>query len=201
MNKFTITALSAVFLLATNVSAETLSKTEYKAAKDQISATYKSDKSACQSLAGNAKDICIEGAKGHENVALAELKAKNEPSEKNNYKVRLAKADAAYAVAKENCDDLSGNPKDVCRKQAKSAYVTAKANAKLAEKTADANAVAQEKKADANAVASEKTNEARKDANTDKRDAAYAVAKEKCDSFAGPTKDNCLKEAKTRYGQ
>jgi hypothetical protein len=30
----------------------------------------------------------------------------------------LAKADAAYAIANERCDDLAGNAQDVCRKEA-----------------------------------------------------------------------------------
>ena len=40
-----------------------------------------------------------------------------------------------------------------------------------------------------------------RDATADKRNAGYAVAKEKCDAFAGDTKTNCIKKAKTRYGQ
>ena len=34
-------------------------------------------------------------------------------------KVLVAKAESAYAVAKERCDDKSGNAKDVCVKEAK----------------------------------------------------------------------------------
>jgi hypothetical protein len=46
--------------------------------------------------------------------------------------VRTAKADAAYELAKEKCDDLSGNAKDVCQKDAKAAQASAKADAKAA---------------------------------------------------------------------
>jgi hypothetical protein len=35
----------------------------------------------------------------------------------------MAKVDADYAVAKEKCDDFSGNAKDVCVKEAKAAQV------------------------------------------------------------------------------
>jgi len=192
MNKFNLTVLSAAFCLAmsTNAIGSTMSKTEYKAAKENISAKYKSDETACQAMIGNAKDICIEEAKGGENVAKAELKANYSPSDKHQYNVRVAKADAAYAIAKEKCDDIAGNAKDVCRKEAESTHVTAKANAKLAEKTADANATAREK-----------TTEARGDAATDKRNADYAVAKEKCDVYGSEAKADCIKEAKMRYGQ
>ncbi len=203
MNKFNLTVLSAAFCLAMSSSAigATLSKTEYKAAKTDISAKYKTEKAACKSLAGNAKDICVEQAKGNEKVAKAELEEKYSPSEKNSYNVRIAKADSAYWVAKEKCDDAAGNAKDVCVKEAKAAHVTAKANAKVAEKTADANATAGAKTADANATAVSKTTAARKDAAAEKRDADYAVAKEKCDALAGDPKANCIKEAKVRFGQ
>jgi hypothetical protein len=203
MNKFNLTALSAAFCLAasTGALAGTLSKTEYNAAQADISANYKSDMAACTAMTGNAKDICIEEGKGREKVAKAELEANYSPSDKHRYDVRIAKADAAYAVAKEKCDDFSGNAKDVCLKEAQSAHVAAKADAKRAEKTAEANATAREKTQDANATARAKTTEASKDAAADKRDAAFAVAKEKCDALAGDAKAGCIKDAKARYGQ
>jgi hypothetical protein len=203
MNKFNLVALLAALCLAISTSAigGTMSKAEYKAAKQDISAKYKADRAACKAMTGNAKDICIEEAKGREKVAKAELEENYSPSAKHRYNVRMAKAEATYAVAKERCDDFSGNAKDVCRKEAKSAYVAAKADAKLAEKTSDANATAREKTEEANATARETTTEARKDAATEKRDAAYAVAKEKCDAFADDAKAKCIKDAKARYGQ
>ncbi|AMC36048.1 hypothetical protein [Janthinobacterium sp. B9-8] len=192
MNKLNLTALSVALFLGVNTSAigDEMSKPDYKAAKEGISAMYKSDQSTCKTMTDNAKDVCSEEAKGREKVAKAELEVKNSPSVKHRYDLRMAKADAAYDVAKEKCDDASGNAKDVCRKEAKGAYVTAKADAKVAEKTSDANTTAREK-----------STEVRKDAVTDKQDAAYATAKEKCDALAGDTKANCLKEAKKINGQ
>ncbi|MEO8409061.1 MAG: hypothetical protein ABI478_00700 [Propionivibrio sp.] len=192
MNKFKLTAFSAAFCLAISGSAigATLSKDDYKAGKTDISAKYKTEKVACSAMTANAKDICIEEAKGREKVAKAELEASYSPSEKNSYNVRLAKADSVYAVAKEKCDDAAGNAKDVCVKEAKAAYVTAKGNAKVAEKTTEANTTAVEKKT-----------EARQDAASAKRDADYAVAKEKCDAMAGDTKTTCINDAKQRFDQ
>jgi hypothetical protein len=43
--------------------------------------------------------------------------------------------------------------------------------------------------------------EARKDAAIDKSDAGYAVAREKCDPLAGIAKDQCVADAKARYGK
>lgn len=192
MKNFNRTILSAALFLAMSAGAlaATMSKAEYKEAKDALSATYKTEQTACKALQGNAKDICVEEAKGREKVGKAELEAKYAPSDKHRYDARMAKAEADYAVAKEKCDDLAGNAKDVCRKEAKAAFVTAKANAKVAEKSADANAEARKS-----------TAEARKDASTDKRDAEYAAAKEKCDAYSGDAKTTCVNEAKARFGQ
>jgi hypothetical protein len=203
MNKLNITAIAAAIAMAISVGAmgATVTKSEYKASKDGITAKYKSDKAACSAMTGNAKDICVQEAKGSEKVAKAELEANYKPTDKNSYNVRIAKADAAYAVAKEKCDDAAGNAKDVCVKEAKAAHVAAKADAKVAVKTADVNATAQEKKVDANATARAKTADVKKDAAADKRNADYAVAKEKCDAMAGDAKANCIKDAKVRYGQ
>lgn len=191
MNKLTRTAISATFFLlaGSSVIAADLTKAEYDTAKLEATAKYKADRTACKTLSGNAKDICVEEAKGQEKVTNASLKDQFTPSVEHRYALRMAKADAAYNVAKEKCDDAAGNAKDVCRKEAKSAYVSAKADAKLAEKTSDAKS-----------TATEKVTEARKDASAEKRDAAWAVAKEKCDAMAGDTKTNCLKDAKANYG-
>ena len=170
-------------------SAVALTKAEYSTQKDSISAEYKANKEKCSSLKGNANDICISEAKGTDKVARAALEAQYKPNAKNNEKVSLAKADAAYDTAKEKCDDLSGNPKDVCVKDAKAAYVKAKADAKVSRVSADTS----QSKA-------EKVSDAKKDANNEKREADYKAAKERCDSLAGAAKDSCVGDAKVKYG-
>lgn len=203
MNNFNIKVLAIAVSLAFSAGAmaQNVTKTEYKASKDKISAEYKTDKASCASLSGNANDICLAEAKGKDKVALADLEASYKPSVKNQYDLKVAKAEANYAVANERCDDKSGNVKDVCVKEAKAVEATAKADAKAQMKTSDADATANEKSADARSKANEKTTEARKDANVDKVDAEYTVAKEKCDTFAGGAKDTCLDQAKTRFGK
>ena len=118
-----------------------------------------------------------------------------------SYKVRVARADADYAVAREKCDDLAGNVKDVCVKEAKAAAVAAKADAKAQMKITNANETAAGTSAKSNSKARETRADTRKDAASDKRDADYAVAKEKCDAFAGDAKTNCLNQAKARFGK
>ena len=169
----------AALLVMPLAQAAGLSKADYKSGKDQISASYKSDKAGCDSQSGNAKDICVEQAKGKEKVARAELDYKFSSKPADMTKVSMAKADATYAVAKETCDDLAGNPKDVCVKEAKAVHVKAQADAKL----------------------STAVGEAKHDASQDKRDADYKVAAEKCESLAGDAKAACMADAKSRFGK
>jgi len=203
MKKFNLNVIALAISLAfsTGAMAQNMSKDDYKAGKDKISAEYNTNKTSCASLSGNKKDICVADAKGKQKVAKAELEFGYKPTQKNNYNVRVAKAEADYGVAKERCDDLAGNAKDVCVKEAKAAKTTAKADAKVQLKTLDANTKAKEKSVEARSDASAKVVEARKDAATDKLDTQYAVEKEKCDKFSGGAKDSCLTEVNTRFGK
>lgn len=173
-------AVAAAALFAASATfAAGMSHAEYSAAKDRIGAEYKTDKAACDRLDGNAKDVCVEKAKGKEKVARAELEFNYSGKSSDSDKIPVARADADYAVAKEMCDDHKGNDKDVCVKEAKAAHEKALADAKAARKVG----------------------EARRDAAQDKRDADYKVATEKCDALRGDAKDNCIKDAKARYGK
>lgn len=203
MKKINISAIAAAisFAFSAGAMAQTLSKDEYKTQKAGITEEYKSASKACGSFAGNVKDVCMAEAKGKENVAKAELDARNKPGLKADYQVRVAKAETDYAVAKEKCDDKAGNAKDICVKEAKSLETAAKADAKAQLKTAEANKVASEKSAKAHTKADQKSSDAKQDAATAKRDAEYAVAKEKCDALSGDAKNGCLATAKARYGK
>jgi hypothetical protein len=167
-----------------------ISKDAYDQAVKNAEAQYKMDKDACSSRSGNAKDICLAEANGKEKVAKADAEAayKNTPKERED--ARVTRAEATYNVAKEKCDDLAGNSKDVCVKEANAVLVKAKADAKVDRVTADTRQDAAAKQADA-----------RKEANADKRDAEYKVAVEKCDALAGTAKDACTSNAKAQYGK
>ena len=199
--KLSAVAMALGLAFGTGAMAANMSKEQYKSGKDSIAADYKAEKAACGSFAGNAKDICKAEADGREKIARAELESGYKPSVDASYKLRVARAEAAYAVAKEKCDDKSGNVKDVCVKEAKADAVAAKADAKAQRKTSDANATATATSVKASNVAGEKGADARKDAAADKRDADYAVAKEKCAAFAGDAKSSCLIQAKARFGR
>ncbi len=170
--------LAALFVLPV-AHAQVMSKVDYKAAKERISATYKSDKSACASLAANAKDVCVEQARATEKVARADLEYSHTGKAADRNKARVAKAESTYAVAKERCDDLAGNPKDVCVKEAKAIEVSALADARMGKEIG----------------------EARRDAASDKLDAEYKVAIEKCDALAGDANASCVMAAKSSFGK
>lgn len=182
MNK--LNALRAALLVASllalpTVYAATMTKADYKTGKARISADFKTDKAACASLAANAKDICMQEAKAKEKVALAEIEYGYTGKTGDRNKVMVAKAEPAYAVAKERCDDKAGNAKDVCVKEAKAVEIKALADAKMGKEIG----------------------EAKKDAAGDKLDADYRVAIEKCDALAGDAKSSCVAAAKSRFGK
>ena len=203
MNKLDIKAVALALSLAFSAGAmaQALSKADYDVRKDNISAEYKSAKAVCASLSGSANDICIAEADGNEKTARAELEAGYKPTTKTQYQARLAKAEAGYAVAKEKCNELAGNAKDVCVKEAKARETIAKADAKVQLKTSNANLKANGKSADARSDASDQASDARREAAQDKLDAQYGVAKEKCDAYAGAAKDHCLNQAKVNFNK
>jgi hypothetical protein len=180
-------AVAGAFLFAGGAMAgnKSVSKVDDK----QIEADYKASKERCDDLSGNAKDVCQLEAKGAEKVAKAELAVREDDSRKTRFNLLMAKAEADYDVAKERCDDLAGNARDVCVKDAKAAFATAKADAKAKREVGEA-------KSEAN----EEVKEAREEAAETKRDANYAAAKERCDTYAGDMKARCIADAKARFG-
>ena len=171
--------VAACVLLASPAHAATMNKADYSAGKTRLSDTYKTDKKACDALQANAKDVCVQEAKGREKVARAELEFAYTGKPADETKISVARAETTYAVAKEKCDDMAGNAKDVCRTQAKAVETKALADAKVM-KTVGA---------------------ARTEATTDVNDANYKVALEKCDALTGDAKGGCISTAKSRFGK
>lgn len=159
--------------------AAPLDKAEYRASKSRIAETYKTDKAACSSLTANDKDVCVQEAKGKDKVARAELEFAYSGTPKDENKVQVAKAEAMYAVAKEKCDSLSGNSKDVCVKEAKSTEVKSLAEAKMGRKVEAAISTAA----------------------TETVDAKYKLAAEKCEAMTGDAKTSCMATAKANAGK
>lgn len=171
--------IATAFLALPLAQAANLSKAEYEAGKTRVGMEFKIDKEACASRASNAKDICMEEAKAKERVGLAQLEYSYSGTPADQTKVLVVKAETAYAVAKEKCDDKAGNVKDVCVKEAKAAETKALADARMGKQIG----------------------EAAKDAGDDKRNADYSVASEKCEAMAGDAKTECTAAAKARFGK
>ena len=173
----TLALAFGAFAFASGVQAAG-DKNAYNQAKASAKATYETAKTQCDAMKDNAKDICIAEAKAARTRSEVEAEAtyKGTPKARQHAVDEIAEAD--YKVAKERCDDKTGNDKDVCVKVAKAAMVKAKADAKSSRVSTDAKV----------------------DASKDKREADYKVAAEKCDAMSGDAKSACVKQAKAKYG-
>lgn len=180
MNEFkrNLLALAVSLAVSAGALADGASKDDQKASSELIEARYEVDKAGCAPLAGNAQDICLAEAKRRQQITTAELEARLEPTRDTHHDAHVVKAEADHEVAKERCDNLAGNTKDVCMKEAKAAKTIAETHADAEHKTAQAQAKADEKSADA------------------VEDARYEVAREKCDNYAGDAQELCLSQAK-----
>ena len=174
-----VAVAAAAVLMLPLAQAALMPRADFSASKSRISEAYKADKAACAPLKSNAKDICVAEAKATEKIARAELEFAYTGKAKDGTKVWTAKADAAYSVSKEKCDDLSGNTKDVCRQAAKTIHTKALADAKLGREVAEAST----------------------DAAQAKRGADYKLAAEKCDALSGDAKTQCVDSAKRSFGK
>jgi hypothetical protein len=182
MNKqltFKLSLVMAGLLALPLAQAGSMNTGDYDATKTRIDVDYKIARDACASRSANAKDICVEEASAKQKVARAELEYGYSGKLADETKLKVAKAESAYAIAKEKCDDKAGNAKDVCVKEAKAVEVKALADAKMGQQIG----------------------EAKTDASDAKRDADYKVAVEKCDAMAGDLKASCLSAAKVSFGK
>lgn len=90
--------------------------------------------------------------------------------------VRKKTADE-YKAAKEKCDQMKGNEKEVCVAEARAARTKARAEAEAETKN---------------------TSSAKRKALVDTANADYGVAKAKCKAQEGDARDKCMKEAKEK---
>ena len=84
-------------------------------------ARYDLAKEKCDDLSGNAKDVCVTGAKSMRDKTKADVKLKKVVTEAmaDDVSIRM-KAD--YKLAREKCDALAGEPKNVCVASAKARF-------------------------------------------------------------------------------
>ena len=190
MKKTLMTFAVAAALGFSGMGYAALSKQERKAEQDRISSDYKTAKNNCKGMKGNTKDICMAEAKGANKIAKAELEARDKGTPKAQANARIARAEADYSVAKEKCEDMSGNNRDVCKKDAKAAYTRAKGDAKVNREAREASKDAREKISDARQAANKEINQA-----------DYKADRERCNALASDAKDRCVNDVKARYGK
>jgi hypothetical protein len=124
-------AFAGSALAADRDAPATMTRDEYRTTEDRIDARHKTDSNACDDLRTYDRDICDAKADGREKVDKAELDARNKPGTEATAKVKKVRADAAYDVAKERCQDLRGSYKGDCRKDAKVVHDRTKSQARF----------------------------------------------------------------------
>lgn len=170
-------ALAAITLCCLGgAEGANFAKSTYEGARQDIKANYKLERDHCRNLAGNAQDVCEQAAKANEQIALAQLEYNYTGAEKDELELMKVQYEGRFAIAREKCDDLSGQPKDICLQEARTARDKAAADVKLGKKMAAAF--------DAADAARQK--------------AEYKLAREKCELLGGDAKDVCLASAKAR---
>ena len=181
--------LLAACTLAGAATASSVVRDEYRLDHEKAQAAYRLELASCRKLQGNPRDICKVEARGHFQVAKAEIDARYKESPSNQDRVKLAKADADYRLALEKCGDLTGNAKDVCKADAKANSVAARAETRLSRASVDKG------------VYSRQAIRERKDAKADTAAAQYVAARERCDMLAGDAKAACLDDARRKFGK
>jgi len=93
----------------------------YSAAKSKAESAYDAEIKHCDTLSGNDKDVCVQGAKAKRTSSEADAKVQQttDDARKDANKEKMA---ADYKVAKERCDNFSGSEKDACVDRAKAKY-------------------------------------------------------------------------------
>jgi len=155
------------------------SKDEFNAGKAHIDAELLADRAACDKLTGTPRDVCREQARGKELVAKAELELAHTGSRKSQDRLTTVRMDAAYDIARTQCNDKAGAAKAVCSKEAQTARAKAQADLRLSQRVTDA----------------------KRDAADDRRDAEYKLAAEKCDAMAEDPRAACMAAAKAKAGK
>lgn len=117
-------ALIALAAVAANLSLE-----EYNGEHEKIAGAFKDARARCDPLSGNARDVCMVQAKAERNIAFADLEQRYEPTPRHAERLAVVRAESAYDVARERCDDAAGSDRDACIRGAKDSRSQALAQA------------------------------------------------------------------------
>ena len=188
------TLLAAALATGGLTHAAAMSKDAMQAYKKSIVANFEAAEARCKLSKGLDRDVCIASARGHREIAQAELEQRYRPSASNDEKLRLVRADAAFAVAREKCEPYKGDARDVCRKDAKAVQAAAQAQAKLQTPVVQPHGTAVVSGTTAAAVAHAAP-------RNPALDAQFNAASERCDMLQGEARDGCLVNLRKRFGK
>ena len=135
MRNISAVSLAMAVLACGSATATPMGKDDYAAAKARIDAEYQVERQKCGDRHGNAAALCIARAHGERNVGNAELEAKFKPNRDTNYQAAIARANAAYDIAKLECNDRKDSERKGCVKDADAARSAAKKEASAMRKS------------------------------------------------------------------
>jgi hypothetical protein len=189
--------LACTALLAAGASAaqaqplidKALTTDEVKAQEVRIEQQYDQAQTRCRRVQGHARELCNEQARGDRDIQQAELRLQAEPTGKNDEKLRMARAEAAYSLALVRCKDLDGQARDVCRKDAKMVFAEAKEEAKLQSEVA-------EQQLRATVTVRDRASKQEKVA-----DAEFNAARQRCDVLPAEGRANCLLDIRKQFNR
>lgn len=120
-------ACIALALACTSIAqaASTMDPAAFDAQKLRIDQLYRQAQGRCELLEGHARDVCDQRARGEHSVRLADLQMRAQPTPDNARRLRLARAEAAYASRIMNCTAMLGAARTVCRQDAEAALAEA----------------------------------------------------------------------------
>lgn len=118
--------LATLVACGSSFAQSTITKDEAKARIDRIEQTAKADKDACEKLDGNAEDVCEAEAKAKEKVAKSEVEYLRSGKDEDRRELERMKAEGAFEVAKEKCEDFDGDRQSECKNQAEESYDAAR---------------------------------------------------------------------------
>ncbi|HSV78621.1 MAG TPA: hypothetical protein VLK85_05355 [Ramlibacter sp.] len=166
-----------------------MSRDSFKAQQAKIEADYDAARARCKPLKGSPRDLCKVQARGRRDVQLAELDFRRQPTADAEEEVLMARAEAAYATTLQRCATLDGSPRDICRKDARAVFAGARAEAK------------QQKDLARQQMRAERIARERSETADKQLDAQYAAARERCEMLPAEGRENCLLDARRRFGR
>lgn len=96
-----------------------MARKQYQYLGKGIDIIYKEIKAGCESFVGDARNVCFAEAESTNNVVRAALDAHYKTPFKIQYATQILKADTDFSQAMEHCEELSGDAKDYCVRDAR----------------------------------------------------------------------------------